>query len=233
MLHLSQPAVSRAILGLEETLGLELLQRGPEGIVPTPCGLALGRRTRNLTDELHGALRELAYLADPSTGEVRVACGETLHAGLVSACVGQILRLHPRMHFVLETGQASDLIEYFLQPRLVDFVVTRPATLPLPGDVEGEALFHDRMLIVVGQDSPFARRRKLRLSELSGAHWILSRNELMAGSPLVEAFRRESAPMPTRIVASGSLHTRYNLLPSGRFVTLIADCVRRNFEMTQ
>src|SRR5688500_10622047 len=70
LLHLSQPAISRSIRDLEEAIGCELLQRGRGGVEPTPSGEALVRRGRSVFDELQGALRELAHLADPAAGEV-------------------------------------------------------------------------------------------------------------------------------------------------------------------
>src|ERR1700751_2172357 len=47
----SQPAVSRAIADLEYSLGVQLLDRGPRGIVPTPYGQALIRRSIAAFDE--------------------------------------------------------------------------------------------------------------------------------------------------------------------------------------
>lgn len=40
-LHLTQPAVSRALLAAEERLGTRLFDRSPRGLVPTPAGQEL------------------------------------------------------------------------------------------------------------------------------------------------------------------------------------------------
>ena len=93
---------------------------------------ALVRRSKALIDELQGALRELAHLADPEAGEVRLGAMETLQAGLVAAAIRMQLRRYPRTRFILESGQSPDLIGHFLPQRLVDFVVARPLTTPLP-----------------------------------------------------------------------------------------------------
>ncbi|MDF3834199.1 LysR family transcriptional regulator [Cupriavidus basilensis] len=220
-MHLSQSAVSRVIGELEDTLGLRLLERGPKGIEPTPFGEALVRRSKAVFDEMQGALRELDHLADPSGGEVRLGCMETLHAGLVSATMEAVLRKHPRMRFVLESGQSPDLINHFLMERMVSFVVARPYKLPLPPGIDGEPLFHDHMRVVVGHAGPFAKRRRIELDELVDAHWILSRNEVMPETPLPEALAARGLAMPQRVIHSGSLMARYSLLDTGRFVTMV------------
>lgn len=221
VLNLSQPAVSKAIAELEDALGLKLLERGRRGVEPTLFGAALVRRTEVIVDQVRGALRELAELADPEGGEVRLGGMETLHAGLVGATVSAMLLRHPRMRFVLESGQSPDLIQHFLLARAVDFVVARPLTLPLPAEVKGEPLFFDRLLLVAGKTHPLARRRKLTLAELADEGWVLSRNEVMPESPVAVAFAAAGLPLPRRIVISGSLNSRYNLLDTGRFVTCI------------
>lgn len=223
-LHLSLPAVSRSIADLEATVGLPLLVRTTSGAVPTAYGEALVRRSRVLFDELEAGMRELAQLADPGTGDVRLGCMETLHAGLVGACVEQLVQLHPRMKITLELGQAPDLVQYHLSQRIVDFVVARPLKLPLPAGMHGEALFHDRLLVVTGEDSRWARQQRITLADLADAYWIVGANEMEPGSPLVEAFERARVAMPSRVIRTGSLHTRYRLLQAGGdFVTLMPD----------
>lgn len=222
VLHLSQPAISKAIAELEQELGVRLLERGRRGAVATASGEALVRRSRIVFDELQGALREIADLGDPDSGEVRLGCMETLHAGLVSATVARTVRRYPKMRIVLETGQAPALLDHFLRGRLVDFVVARHVTPRLPPDLEGESLFHDHLKVVVGATHPLARRRRLALAELADERWILGGNETLADGPVGIAFAAAGAVFPPRrLVVSGSLHTRYTLLRTGTFVTVV------------
>lgn len=220
-LHLSQPAVSKAMRDLEDTLGLKLLERGRRGVAPTAYGQALVKRSKALIDELQNALRELEYLADPEAGEVRLAAMETLHAGVVAAAVQLQLQRHPRMRFFLESGQSPELLSHFLPQRLVDVVVARPLALPLQGDVEGEALFHDQLRVAVSPNHPLARRRKIKLADLLDEPWILSRNEVTPGTPVTTALAAAGLPMPRRVVVAGSLNMRQNVLARGRFVTCV------------
>ena len=43
-LHISQPALSRSIAGLEQSLGVQLFERTPGGVEPTICGQAVIER---------------------------------------------------------------------------------------------------------------------------------------------------------------------------------------------
>lgn len=222
-LNLSQPAISKAVSELEDALGIKLLERGRRGVEPTAFGNALVRRSKVLLDGVRGALRELAELADPEAGEVRLGTMETVHAGVVGATAAEVLAQHPRMRLILESGQASELVQHFLMGRLVDFVVVRPYLPTLPPEIHTEPLFTDRLLAVVGQNHPLARRRKISLAELHREHWILSRNEVQPESPVVQAFKAEGLELPPQVLVSGGLLLRFQLLASAPFVTCIPD----------
>lgn len=84
-LHVSQPAVSKAIADLELTLGVRLLERSRQGIEVTRYGEALLKRATSMFDELQQSARELEHLADPQGGELSYGCGERANPGL--ACI--------------------------------------------------------------------------------------------------------------------------------------------------
>lgn len=203
-LHLSQPAISKAMRELEDALGVRLLERGRRGTEPTIHGEVLVRRAQAMLDELHNALLELDWLSDPEAGEVRVGGGDVQQAGILAMTAQGLLDSHPHMRITFEAAQSRELIEQMLPQRLVDFAVTRPATLPLPSDIEAEPLYCERLHIVVGKAHALAGRRKLTLAALQGERWILSRNELMAGSPLLQAFADAGLPLPARRVESST-----------------------------
>src|SRR3954447_25614061 len=72
-LGVSQPAVSEVIADLEHALGVRLLDRSPQGVEPTMYGNALLKRSIAVFDELKQTVRDIEHLADPTTGEVRIA----------------------------------------------------------------------------------------------------------------------------------------------------------------
>jgi DNA-binding transcriptional LysR family regulator len=93
----SQPAVSRAIGDLEHSLGVRLLDRGPRGVVPTPYGRALIKRSVAVFDELRLGVKDLEFLADPTAGEVRIVAPMAFAAGFVTAVIDRFTRRHPRV----------------------------------------------------------------------------------------------------------------------------------------
>lgn len=62
LMHVTQPAVTRAIHELEQALGLELFARTPKGMVPTTVGAILVERTQRAFAQLANAEQELVDL---------------------------------------------------------------------------------------------------------------------------------------------------------------------------
>src|SRR4051794_16343434 len=73
-LNISQPAVSKAIAALELTLGVRLLERHPQGVEPTAYGHALLKGGIAVFDELKQTMKQIKFLADSASGEVRIGC---------------------------------------------------------------------------------------------------------------------------------------------------------------
>src|SRR5215510_4093401 len=100
----SQPAVSRAISDLEHALGVRLLDRGPQGIEPTPYGRAIIARGVAVFDELRQGIKDIEFLSDPTAGELRFACSESMADGLVFEVIDQLTRSYPGIQFQAVTG---------------------------------------------------------------------------------------------------------------------------------
>ena len=221
-LGVSQPSVSEVIADLEHALGVRLLDRKSQGVEATVYGTALDRRSVAAFDELRQSIRDIEFLADPGTGELRLGCPESISAALLQPVVEQFMKRYPRV--VLDVDTVNTLsFAHKLRERKLDVVLARGGwpleAADLVNDMEVETLFDDELVIAVGRQSPWARRRKIDIVELRDEPWILTASDVWNYRVIADAFRQRGAEPPDVIMKTISVHLRTNLAATGRFIT--------------
>jgi DNA-binding transcriptional LysR family regulator len=219
-LNTGQPNISRSITELEHAVGVRLLDRHPRGVEPTAYGRALLDGGGVVFDGLRQAVKNIEFLADPTSGEVRVGCTPLLASSFVTAVVDLLSQRHPRVMFSLTTGYV-DTLSRELRDRNVDLLVTRRFG-PLTADdrLGFELLFDDLSVVATGAQSPWVRRRRITLADLANEPRVLPPPESGIGAIAMEAFRASRLDYPRTTVVTDSPHTRMTLLTSGRFFTI-------------
>src|SRR5262249_21870582 len=222
-LAITQPAVSQAISDLETEVRVPLLERNPHGVTLTIYGQALLKRGIEAFDALKQGLRDIEYLADPESGEIWIGCAESLAAGLLPAIMDRFSRRHPQAVFHVVEAYTAESEFRQLRERNVDLMLGR-FSKPIADidDVNVEFLFDDPLFVVAGKNSPWARRSKIGLAELTNERWIMAPSNNIVRSLFVEAFRVRGLNPPQVKVASNSMHVRMHLLATGRFLTVLA-----------
>jgi len=226
-LAISRPVVSRTIAALEHALGVQLLDRSPHGVEPTLYGRALLKRSVAVFDELKQSVRDIEFLGDPNSGEVRIGCTEPMAAGFVAAVIERLSGQYPQLVFQLELCTTPAQQFHVLRERKCDLVVARKWTDALEPDMDGEFLFDDEVFVVAGQRSKWLGRRKLALAELAGEHWLLAPVDNEPGSPVFQIFHALGLGVPRASVLSYSLNVRTTLLATGRFLAIVPSSVLR------
>jgi DNA-binding transcriptional LysR family regulator len=217
-LAVSQPVVSKAISDLEDLLQVRLLDRGPSGVEPTRHGRALLNRCAGIFDELRTSVSELELLSDPDAGELRIGCEETLATGLLPTLIDRLGRRHPRLTYEIVIADPKTLRERDLPARNVEVAIMRTNAFGDDGTFKANALYEDRLQIVAGVDNPWARRRKIALSDLINERWCLPPADHPVGAMVLEAFRRNGLPPPARSVTVASAQCTSNLVAKGLFL---------------
>jgi DNA-binding transcriptional LysR family regulator len=220
-LAMSQPAISEAIAGTEGTLGIRLLDRGPQGVTPTVYAQALLRRADIAFDELRQGLREIEFLATPGAGEVRIGCPESLSAGFVAEIVARLSHQFPKVSVRVIAAQPGEQEFRELRERTVDLLLGR-VFRPLAGDdVSMDVLCDDAFFVVAGANNPLARRSAIKLEDLHDERWVLFPDGSLSNAYIREAFSSNGADFPEPAVSSYSMQLRFHLLASAGFLTVL------------
>jgi len=232
-LNVTQPAVSKAIGDLEHTLGVRLLDRRPQGVEPTIYGHALLKRGNAVFDELKQSIRDIEFLADPTIGEVRIGCSETLAGAILLPAIRQFSQQHPGVVLrIEETGLTLELSA--LRERLLDFAVLRWsqtfADEYLADDLDIDIFFQDELVVAAGSQSRWARRRKIDLAELVSEPWIMSSPNSWNYMEVAEAFRARGLDMPKISLETVSTPVRVGLLATGPYIATFPRSVLRLYD---
>ena len=229
-LGVSQPAVSEVIADLEHALGVRLLDRGAQGIEPTIYGGALLKRSVVVFDELKQSIRDIEFLSDPTVGEVRVACMESLWYTLLPEIILRFSKQHPNVEVHADLTAASREFPG-LRERKYDCMIQRvPASFreePAIDDLNVEFLCDDTVVVAAGADSRWARRGKIDLAELIGEPWIFGAADTWHRALVEEIFRARGLSVPEPSVTTMSIILRARLLAAGPYLAIFVSSVVR------
>lgn len=225
-LAISHPVVSKTITDLEAALKVRLLDRTPHGTEPTAYGRALLNCGTVVFDELRRGIQEIAFLSDPTVGELRVGSAGPYVDGLVPAVIARLAQRYPRIKFQVTDTDAVTLCG-MLRERKLDFVLGRVPSSIFGDDLISEFLFDDCLHVVAGAESPWARRRRIDLAELCGESWLMTASDNIAMGLITEGFRAAGLTPPVPQVVSNSITLRVRLIETGGFLGILPDSTLR------
>ena len=225
-LAISHPVVSKTITDLEHALGVRLLDRTPQGTELTSYGLALLNCGTIVFDELRRGIQEIAFLSDPTVGELQIGSAGPYIQGLIPAVIARLADRYPQIKLHVVDTDAVTLCG-MLRQRKVDLVIGRVPSSIFGDDLTSEFLFDERMYVVAGTKSPWSRRQKIGLAELCREPWLLPESDNIAMALISDAFRNAGLTPPAAQVVSNSMTLRVRLVETGKFIAIVPDLILR------
>jgi DNA-binding transcriptional LysR family regulator len=219
-LGLSQPAVSAVIAELERTLGVPLFERSTRGVKPTIYARAMLDRSAAAFDELKQGIRTIETLADPTAGELWIGCVEAISNVVLPSVLQAFMTQYPRVvvHVMRLSSPTPPYRE--LDDRELDLVLAR-RTEPAgnASELSFQPLFDDRLVVAANAQGPWARHRKLDLSDLVDEPWLLTQPGCWIHTAVKEAFRTRGLKMPHVSLMTQSMSLRMSLVAAGPYIT--------------
>lgn len=169
-LCISQPAVTKHIKLMEDTLGVRLIDRKGNTILPTPAGEVLLRYANEIFALYQGIYFELGTLKDQPAGEFRLGASTTIAQYLLSPVLASFHEKFSHIKLSLLNGN-TEIIE--------SAVLTKTISL---GISEGKRhhsglkyvdFTSDELVLVTHIHSRFAKLSQITLTDLSKMPLVL------------------------------------------------------------
>lgn len=167
--HISQPAFSRRIEKLEESLGVRLLDRTTRRVTLTAVGRDFDRRVQQLLGDLDSMLLDIRGVGAIRMGEVTIACVPSAVNYFLSEVIARYRERYPKIRIrVLDAG-ANDVLSAVVRSEAdfgLNFIGSQEP------DIEFRLLREERFVAACRRDHPIARRRHVAWTELAQYDYI-------------------------------------------------------------
>ena len=183
-LSYSQSGISRMIHDLETEWKIVLLERGKSGVRLTSDGVKLLPRAQSVCREYEKLQMEVSALNGLQAGLIRIGTFSSVATHWLPNIIGQFQKDYPNIDYELLLGDYTEIEEWIASGRI------DCGFLRLPTHPEFETLFleQDRLLAVLPEGHPLARRDKFPVTALCDEPFILL--EKGAKAEIAEIFQR-------------------------------------------
>ena len=169
-MHVSQSAISRQVLMLEEELKEPVFVRLGRRVRLTPAGEALLQLSHRVLADVRETTTSIVEHHDTLRGTIHLGGGMTVCLHVFPKLLKEYRRRHPEVDITLTTGGAPHLVER-IRSGTVDVALM---TLPVEGaDLMQVPVMREELLLVTHPSHPVMRRRRVGARELDGQRLVL------------------------------------------------------------
>ncbi|MCI3933215.1 MULTISPECIES: LysR family transcriptional regulator [unclassified Streptomyces] len=170
----TQPAITQQMKALERSVGTVLFTRVGRRMRLTEAGEALSRHAGVILGNIDAAQQQMNAITRLRTGRVRLCAFPSATATLIPEALARLARGHRGIRVELQEYEPPESLQ-----RLVhgDADITLAFTYPglredVPDEVVEVPLMEDQLTVLLPTGHPLARRRSVRLADLSDERWI-------------------------------------------------------------
>lgn len=164
-LFITQPAVSKRVASLENSLGVKLFDRIGRQVQLTEAGVRLLPKARKMAEDLQDIKRSMTLQMQDVSGELRIATSH--HVGLhrLPKSLKRFQQNFPSAQLEIEFAQSEEAYQDVLKGRAELGIITLSnKENPL---IESLPIWSDPLTCVVSKDHPLALYRNVSLLDLA------------------------------------------------------------------
>jgi DNA-binding transcriptional LysR family regulator len=169
-LHVSQSAISRQILLLEEELGEPVFHRIGRRIRITPAGESLLQLSHRVFRDLQETVSTISDKRESLSGTMRLVGGMTVCLYVFPALLAEVRRVHPHLDMKVTVGSAERSIA-MLRSGAGDLGMI---TLPVEAtDLVSVPVLEEELLLITYPAHPLAKKKSITPADLDKQDFVL------------------------------------------------------------
>ncbi|GHB73368.1 transcriptional regulator [Streptomyces viridiviolaceus] len=218
--NIAASTATKRIQVLEDIAGIQLLERGPKGVVPSPAGAVLARYVRTIFDSLEDMRSEIASFTEGVRGDLTIASARTIFVPFLARELGEFSREYPLVNLAVHDVENAEIVRQVAHGEADIGVFAAAYELDLDG-VDVTPYRRDRMVAVVPQDHLLSERASVTFQDLLPENLIAA--DAMLGAFRAAARRLEQEFEPSYHVRSAGV--AISLVQAGLGVTVQPECL--------
>jgi DNA-binding transcriptional LysR family regulator len=187
-LHVSQSAISRQILLLEEDLGEPVFHRIGRRIRITPAGESLLQLSHRVFQDLEDTVSAISDKQESLKGTMRLVGGMTVCLYVFPALLAEMRRIHPHLDLKITVGTAERSIAMLRSGGGDLGLITLPVDA---ADLVSVPVLEEELLLVTYPTHPLAKKKTITPADLSRQHFIVFETGSITRKLVEEFFTRE------------------------------------------
>jgi DNA-binding transcriptional LysR family regulator len=219
---MTQPAASKMLGELEESLGVKLFERHARGVQPTWYGEILVRHARSAMVEMDRAHDEIMALKSGLSGQASIGTVTNPGTHLVPSVIAATKESHPRILISVEMDFSRPLVAKLLEGHL-DFVVGRILDPEGAESLNFEPLTDEPHSIIAGAAHPLARTKGLVIEDLLELGWIMQGSGSVLRSRLNSMLHEKGLGHPKNVVETSALPVTLALLQITNMIAVLPE----------
>jgi len=173
-LTLSQSALSRSILRLEEELGVPLFERKSRGVILNQYGKIFLKRVNQALLEIDEAKQEINNMIDPSHGSISLAFIQPLGSSFIPDLIGAFQKQESGIRFHLTQDTSNKILNLIESGEIdVGFCLSQE---PIK-DLSSFLIMNQELFLIVNKDHILADKREVDLCEVADDPFVLYKPE--------------------------------------------------------
>jgi DNA-binding transcriptional LysR family regulator len=194
--RLTQSAVSQAMHQLEESLGVQLIDRAKRPLVLTKAGSAYFKGLRGIVRDYHRLEQEVRGVSEQLRGRVTVGAIYSVGLSYMPDATAEFAKMHPEVEVRTEFGHSQRVVEMTLDGQ-VDFgLVSFPRSTKQLKYVLWQ---QEPMRLICSDKHPLASRVEISLSELQGMEMIGFDRNLVLRTEIDQCLAKAGVTVDTRM----------------------------------